>query len=85
MKSFEIFGRPYEGVHRYRLFGVAAVDFIFTCLAALAIAYYTNVSFAYVLIILLILGIIAHYVFYVNTALNVTLGLGRPEADAWEI
>lgn len=76
-----LFGAPNRGVHRYRLFGLAAVDLLATMLGAavltegLIAAGWTGgldrwsmhlLSFAG----LVALGIVAHLVFRVDTALN---------------
>jgi hypothetical protein len=38
-------GIPNEGVHSYRLFGVAIVDVIMTIIAAYIISYFTKIKF----------------------------------------
>ena len=39
-KYKDIFGKPNEGVHKYRLFNIAIVDMSFTIIAAAIIAYF---------------------------------------------
>ena len=56
-------GIPNQGVHSYRLFGVAIVDVIFTIIGAMIISYFSNRSFIYTLIFLFLLGIILHRLF----------------------
>jgi hypothetical protein len=64
-KSF--FGDPGKGVHSYRIFNIAIIDVIFT----LIVAYYGPFSDKFTnFILLLILGIILHRVFCVNTTVN---------------
>ena len=65
-----IFGKPNEGVHKYRLFNIAIIDVLFTILLSLIIKYFTNIKFIYIIIILFIIGIIFHKLFCVNTTIN---------------
>lgn len=71
----DVFGKPNEGVHSLRIFGVAAVDLVATILAAAAISYLTKRNFFLVFLLLMLAAIAAHRAFCVNTALNVALGL----------
>jgi hypothetical protein len=63
-------GIPNQGVHSYRLFGVAIVDVIFTIIGAMIISYFSNRSFIYTLIFLFLLGIILHRLFCVRTTID---------------
>jgi hypothetical protein len=63
-------GIPNEGVHSYRLFGVAIVDVIMTIIAAFIISYFTKIKFLYTLIFLFTLGIMLHRLFCVKTTLD---------------
>lgn len=63
-------GVPNEGIHSYRLFGVAIVDVVMTILAAIIISYFFKYNLLYTTIFLFVLGIIAHRVFCVRTAVN---------------
>jgi len=63
-------GIPNEGVHSYRLFGVAIVDVIMTIIAAYIISYFTKIKFLYTLIFLFTLGIMLHRLFCVKTTLD---------------
>ena len=63
-------GIPNEGIHSYRLFGVAIIDVIMTIIGALIISYFFKISFIYTLITLFILGIILHKVFCVRTTID---------------
>jgi len=65
-----IFGNPSEGVHAYRIFGVAAVDLSLTILAAYFISEHFKTHFVYTLIVILLLGIVVHRLFCVNTTIN---------------
>jgi len=63
-------GIPNEGVHSYRLFGLAIADVIMTIIGAFIISYFFKFSFIYTLITLFILGIILHKVFCVRTTID---------------
>lgn len=68
----DIFGKPNEGVHSIRLFNIAIVDLALTVAAAVAISKYwwRGKHFLVILGILLLSGIVAHWLFCVNTTLN---------------
>lgn len=73
MKLNEIFGKPNEGVHRYRIFGLAAVDLGATVLVAAIISYFWRKNFFLILGGLFITGIVAHRVFGVKTKVDKVL------------
>jgi len=66
----EIFGKPNEGVHSYRIFNLAIIDILLTIIGAFIIAKLFNYNFMVILIIIFILGIILHRLFCVNTTIN---------------
>jgi len=66
----DIFGKPNEGVHSYRIFNIAIIDVIATLLGALIISYVFKINYFIVLVILFILGIVLHRLFCVNTTIN---------------
>ncbi len=66
----DIFGKPGEGAHSYRIANVAVVDVLFTVIGAYLIAKLFKLKFLKTLIVLFILGIIAHKVFCVKTTVN---------------
>ena len=79
-----LFGSPNRGIHSIRIFGLAAIDVLFTLIGAFILAYGISMvappnfmSFTHILIYTTIgffgLGILAHILFRVNTALNVKL------------
>ena len=74
-KYSDIFGKPNKGAHSYRLFGVAIVDFGLTILIGILIGLYMNYNILYVCLILLLLGVLFHYLFCVKTTFNRLLGL----------
>jgi len=61
-------GIPGEGVHSYRIFGLAAFDIIATIIVAIISSYYTKTSFALNFLVWFILGEVLHYIFCVETA-----------------
>lgn len=66
----DIFGKPGVDLHSYRLFGVAIVDVIFTIMLGLFISQRYEYQLSNVLVILFIMGIIAHRIFCVETAVD---------------
>jgi len=66
----DLFGKPNEGIHKPRIFGLAAVDVLLTVLAAKFIAARGKKNFGKVLLQLVAAGIALHRIFGVNTALN---------------
>ena len=71
-----IFGAPGTGVHSYRFMGIAVVDMGMTLLFAWFLSYWYNVPLVYTVAGMLVLGIVAHRIFCVNSTINVAL-LGR--------
>ncbi len=69
-KYSNIFGKPNEGIHSYRLFNLAIVDVVFTIIIAYFIAKYFKYNFIHTLIGLFILGIVMHKLFCVKTTIN---------------
>lgn len=70
-----IFGIPMQGLHSYRLLNTAIVDYGLSILLAIIIAYYSNVPLVLTTIGVLILGIIMHTLFGINTGATEYLGL----------
>ena len=66
----DIFGKPKEGVHSYRIFDIAIVDVIFTILGGIIIAYSFNFDYTNTIIILFVLGIVMHRIFCVETTVD---------------
>lgn len=69
----DIFGKPGEGVHSYRLCGVAIVDLVLAVLLGVAVARGTGISLPAGIVGVLLLGIIVHHVLGVRTAVDRTL------------
>lgn len=69
-KYRHIFGKEGEGAHSYRIMNIAIVDLAATIIAAFLIAKVIKQPFWLVLLILLIMGVIMHRMFCVNTTVN---------------
>jgi hypothetical protein len=64
-------GVPHQGIHSYRLFGLAIVDVILTILGAFIIhLFIPKYNFIYILIFLFVLGIFLHRLFCVPTTID---------------
>jgi uncharacterized membrane protein len=66
----DIFGRPREGAHAYRIFDIAVVDVVATVIVAFVIARVFSVAFWKSLVGLFLIGIISHRVFCVRTTVD---------------
>ena len=71
----DIFGDPNTGVHSYRFLGAALVDYSLTILGAMLITYLTGIPLVITTIVLLLLGVILHYLFGVQTNTLKYLGI----------
>ena len=71
-----ILGVPTEGVHQYRLLNTAIVDYILSLIGAVVITYFTSIPLVLTTIFILIIGIILHMLFGVETNTIKFLGLG---------
>ena len=65
-----IFGKPGEGVHSYRIFNIAIVDLGLTLLVAFGLSLVLKKPFALISSILLILGVVLHRLFCVRTTVD---------------
>lgn len=63
-------GRPREGVHALRVFDVAVVDVVLTLVAAYVLSRVSGWRVLTCAILLCVIGIIAHRVFCVDTAVD---------------
>ena len=63
----DIFGDPGKGIHAYRIFDTALVDYILSLLGAMLMTYLTAIPLVLTTIIVLISGIIFHALFGVDT------------------
>lgn len=69
-KYKNIFGKPKEGPHSYRIMNIAMVDVLFTILFGVIIAYFGKYKLWIVLLVLFTLGILAHRLFCVRTTID---------------
>ena len=74
-KYSDIFGKPGEGVHSYRILGSPIVDYIVTLVFAGIITFFSGIPLVLTTIVLFILGVILHILFGVETATTKFLGL----------
>jgi len=72
-KYKDLLGKPNEGIHSYRFFGVAIADTIMTLIAIILISYYFKTPFIYTFIAVFALGIILHRLFCVRSTVDKTL------------
>jgi fatty acid desaturase len=66
----DILGKPNKGIHSYRIFNIAIFDVILTILLALFISYIFKFNFWITLLIIFLIGIIAHRIFCVRTTVD---------------
>lgn len=66
----DIFGRPREGAHAYRIFDIAVVDVVATVFVAFLVARIFSLSFWKSLVALFIIGILSHRAFCVRTTVD---------------
>ena len=66
----DIFGRPREGAHAYRIFDIAVVDVAATVFVAFLVARIFSLSFWKSLVALFIIGILSHRAFCVRTTVD---------------
>jgi len=69
-KYKDIFGKPNTGAHKYRFLGVAIIDVILTIIGGYFIAIFFKLPILYTIIVLFILGIIAHRLFCIRTTID---------------
>lgn len=65
-----IFGKPGEGIHRYRIFGLAAVDSGLTVAVVILISLLFRINFFTVLVAAMVLAVLVHKAFCVNTPIT---------------
>jgi hypothetical protein len=65
-----LLGEPRKGIREYRILDISIVDFMATVVGAFVISNYFNIDFKIILFILLLLGIILHKLFCVETTVD---------------
>ena len=66
----DLFGRPNEGLRRYRIAGIAIYDTVIVLIICLLISYFSNIAFYKVFVVIFVSGIIAHRMFCVRTGID---------------
>ena len=74
-KYKNVLGEPGKGVHKHRFLNLAIVDYILSIVLAMIITYFTGVPLVLTTIGVLILGIILHSIFGINTDVITYLGM----------
>ena len=69
-KYKNMFGKPNEGLRKYRIFDIAVLDTVVVILFGILISYLTGYNVWLVLVFLFVLGIIVHRLFCVRTGLD---------------
>jgi len=69
-KYKDALGKPGEGVHSYRVGGLAMFDVLATILGAYLLSRQTTFSFWWVLLFVFISGVVLHRLFCVRTTLD---------------
>jgi hypothetical protein len=72
-----LFGKPGEGAHRYRVGGFAAVDLGLTLVVSWIIARWIHKSFLTTFLCVMLLGFLAHKLFCVQTQLTKLIRIGN--------
>lgn len=82
-KYQNILGKPNEGPHKYRIFGLAAVDLGLTVAVVILITLAFHLNFFAVFIFAMLLAVVVHRYFCVNTTINKAIfGVVGPDNDA---
>ena len=68
-KFKDVLGVPGEGVHKQRLFGLAAFDVIATIILSILISFWSNINVFLIIVLLFIMSIGVHKIFCVDTAI----------------
>ena len=72
-KYKDIFGKPKEGIHSYRIFNISIVDVLLVFIIAWLISYIFKISFIITSFVLFILGIVVHRLFCVKSTVDILL------------
>lgn len=70
-KYKDIFGKPKEGVHSYRIMNIAVIDLALTLIGAYILSILLGITYWKTAVGLLILGTIAHLLFCVDTTVTI--------------
>jgi fatty acid desaturase len=64
------FGKPREGLRKYRIFDIAIFDVIVTMIIVYVLCWFTKLHYWYTLGVVFILGIFVHRAFCVRTGVD---------------
>jgi hypothetical protein len=71
----DLFGKPGEGFHSARIFGLALGDTLGTILLSLVVSYVFKLDIWISLITMFVLGEVSHYLFGTQTAFLTLIGI----------
>ena len=66
----DLFGKPREGLRRYRIFDISLYDVIPVILIGILLSWVTKINIWIVLFVLFLSGILAHRLFCVRTTMD---------------
>lgn len=66
----DVFGKPKQGVHSFRIFDVAVIDVVFTIIGGVLIAKWLDVAIWKPILALFVIGIVSHRLFCVRTTID---------------
>lgn len=64
------FGKPGEGIRKFRIFNIAVFDVLVTMIIVYALCWFTKLPYWSTLFAIFILGIIVHRMFQVRTGID---------------
>ncbi len=76
-KYKDIFGKPNQGLHSYRIFDIAMIDFILTIILAIFLSKILDTNIFLTLVFTFLLGIFAHRLFCVDTTIDRLLFINK--------
>jgi hypothetical protein len=65
-----MFGKPREGLRKYRIFDIAIMDVLVTMIIVYLLCWVTKLPYWYTLLFVFILGIFIHRLFCVRTGID---------------
>lgn len=66
----DVFGKPKQGVHSFRIFDIAVIDVVFTIIGGVLIARWLDIAIWKPVFALFIIGIVSHRLFCVRTTID---------------
>ena len=69
-KYKNLFGKPEQGIRKYRIFNIAIMDTVVVIIIGVIISYFSGYNIWLTLAVLFVSGIIAHRVFCVRTGVD---------------